>query len=382
MRALVLIFIGVFFSYFEILSQDLIYPEIEKELSNEQKEVFDKAVLILQKASGNENNADAIDWKYKNKRNSTKWELKTWEAKEQRIIAERNYQSAYSMISEVYSSIITKSIYRTEAEKQKALSLNESAKEQHKSAAEILSKHKDISKLTMANTNYELLIASLEKSHNLKLNGIRDQISALDIYRVGIEKEADEEDLAAWEKAENINTVSAYHEYLNNNPRGKYMSKANDKIRALEKRTNDIAYNKKTNSNYNPRRNHDRKNAKNNKNLNNSNTDNIKNNETKLNKTNANTYSTKLSNSKLIFKVQIAASKSVISDWTLMHKAPGADLIEEYRTSTWIKYMVGKFGTYHEAAKYRDKLRSTAPDAFIVVFEKGKPIAVTEQMKL
>ena len=58
------------------------------------------------------------------------------------------------------------------------------------------------------------------------------------------------------------------------------------------------------------------------------------------------------------------------------------DLIEKNKTKIWSKYMVGSFKTYKNAADYRDKLRNTAPGAFIVVFEKGKQVSITEQMKM
>ena len=379
MRTLILIFVIILSPLSIVNSQEIIYPEIEKELNEEQRTQFDNAIKFLQKASGNENTADAIDYKYRKKRNSPKWELKTWEAKEQRIIAERNYQQAYAMISAVYTELINNSEYETIQDKTKAHSLNTEAEEQFKAAGEILSKFQDLSKISMANTNYEMLQTELKKSHELKITGIQDQITALKINREKVDLRIDEQDLAAWEKAISENTVASYHEYLNNNPRGKYASKANKRIRMLETSTKDIAENKKISSKNNPKRNLK---ANNNTSTDNKNTstetDNANND---LNKANHNNYSTN-KNEELVFKVQIAASKTALTDWILMHKAPDAKLIEEYRTSSWIKYMVGSFKTYHDAASYRNKLKSTSPDAFIVVFEKGKQVAVTEQMKM
>ena len=377
-------------------AQEILYSNIEKELSDAQKKIIDDAILILQKASGNENNADAIDYKYRKKRNTSKWELKTWEAKEQRILAEKNYQKAYSMISEVYSSLINGSNYDNKLQKKQALNLDTEAKEQFDAANEILAGYQDLSKLPMANTNYDLLRNDLKKSHELKIYGLQNQIEALKIKREKVSKKIDQRDLVAWERAITENTVASYHEYLNNNPGGKYAAKANDRIRQLEKEAKTIAENNKSNTKYNPRRNNETSNTKTtqeNKTTNNKSTSNntsVSENtfsENKINPTvnnnnnnNTSNYSSG-KNEELIFKVQIAASKTTISDWTLMHKAPNAELIEEYRSSTWIKYMVGSFKTYQEAATYRNKLKSTAPGAFIVVFEKGKQVAITEQMK-
>ncbi len=375
MRTLMLTFLIVLFPLSIVFSQEIIYPEIEKELSEEQKSIFDEAVKFLQKATGNENNADAIDYKYRKKRNSSKWELKTWEAKEQRVLAERNYQQAYSMLSGVYSTIIKNSEYETDEDKSRALKLDKEATEQFDAADEILIKFQDLSKISMANTNYEMLQTELKKSHELKINGIQDQITALKINHEQVDSHVDEQDLAAWEKAVSENTVASYHEYLNNNPHGNYAPKANKIIRKLEKTNNYVAENNETNTNNtNPRRN-----LENNNNTNTSTETN--NNENNLSETNTNNFSP-TNSEELVFKVQIAASKTTLSDWILMHKAPGADLIEEYRSSTWIKYMVGSFSTYQDAAEYRNNLKNTAPDAFIVVFEKGKQVAVTEQMKM
>jgi hypothetical protein len=373
MRRLIISILTVLFSISIVHSQEIIYTKIEKELSKDQKSAFDKAIMFLQKASGNENNADAIDYKYRKKRNSPKWELKTWEAKEQRIIAERNYQEAYSLLSQVYSSVIKNSKYESIQDKTKAHGLDNQAAEQFKAAKDILSKFQDVSKRAMENTNYEMLQNELKTSHDLKIDGIQNQIAALKINHEKANKRIDKQDLAAWKKAVSENTVASYHEYLNNNPSGKYMTKANKMIRALEVNDKNVAKNKNTNSNNNPRRNYETNN--------NATTKKINNTKANSNERNTNNYSSS-NTEELVFKVQIAASKTILSDWILMNKAPNANSFDEYRSSTWIKYMVGKFKTYQEAAVYRDKLKNTAPDAFIVVFEKGKQVAVTEQMKM
>ncbi|NJO91419.1 MAG: hypothetical protein HC831_22505 [Chloroflexia bacterium] len=152
------------------------------------------------------------------------------------------------------------------------------------------------------------------------------------------------------------------------------MTNANERIRSLEINEKNVADdNKRTNTKNNPRRNFETNNNVSTE------TNNV---ETELNENNANNNYSSTNTEELVFKVQIAASKTTLSDWILAHKAPGAKAIDEYRTSTWIKYMIGNFKTYQDAAEYRDKLINTAPDAFIVVFEKGKQIAVTEQMKM
>ena len=76
----------------KLVAQELFYSKIEPILTEEQKVQLDKAVKLLQKASGNENNADAIERKYEKfekKSNKSDWNKKTWEAKQQRILAEK-----------------------------------------------------------------------------------------------------------------------------------------------------------------------------------------------------------------------------------------------------------------------------------------------------
>jgi hypothetical protein len=372
MKRLILFVCILLISYaFQTKAQDIFYPEIESLLSPNQKLELEKAINILLKARGNENNANDIERKYSKLRKKGKqeaWILKTWEAKQQRIMAEKNYKKAYETISSVYSEIIVNGKYPSAADKTEALELDKSAKSYFEEGDNFLSKLSDDSKETMENTPNEDVESTLHQSHTSKLSGIGQQILAMQkIIGVGSggkeEITAKSNDDLAWEKAKTANNIDAYYEYLNSNPRGRHMSEANELINNIEKELNnsDVALN-------------DPKNKTNNKN-NNGNNNNPRYNE--KNKTGNNNFP----KGSLIFKVQIAAAVSEISQWMLNAKAPGIKNIETVKSGIWVKYLVGTFGSYNEAANYRDELRSHAPDAFIVVFKNGDQVPVTQEMK-
>ncbi|MEN8121233.1 MAG: hypothetical protein ABFS35_12840 [Bacteroidota bacterium] len=329
-----------------LASQDLFLPEIEPVLNVEQKVQFEKAVRLLQKASGNVNNAESIERKYSkrgNKGYKRRWEKKTWEAKQHRILAGKNYNSAYKMLSDLYSTLITSASYPSPADKTKALSLNDDASGNFEEANAKLAQIDDISKEQMKLTKYEDCKNNLKGINNLQIEAIRYQISAMEIFLNGGAIYSDEsEDNLAWEQAQEENIIDSYHKYLSDNPRGKHMFEANNKIRELEKENgysdNDVV----TTDNKDYKNTNDRE---------------------------------------LVFKVQIAASKVTLTDWFISAKAPEEENVESVYIDNWNKYMVGSFSSYHEAAKYRDMLRSTAPDAFIVVFKDNIQIQVTKEMK-
>jgi hypothetical protein len=344
-------------------AQDIFHPEIEPLLSPNQKQDLEKAVNILLKARGNENNAFDIERKYsklRNKGNNEKWVAKTWEAKQQRILAEKNYKNAYNTISKVYSDLISNGTYQNNESKMEALSFEKQAKSKFSDAEGILGQYTEATKETLEKTSNDIVDSTLRESHTLKLTAIELQIAALDKI-VGVKNQTGQknDDELAWEKAKKTNTISSYYEYLNSNPRGNHMLDANNLISKIEQADskNEIAENN-ANKNKNPRYNTD-------------------NNQNKLNNNKTNTIK-----GNLIFRVQIAAAKTEISDWMLSVKAPGIKNIEKFEAEGWIKYMVGEFGSYNEAAEYRNELRSHVPDAFIVVFNEGKQIQVTNEMKM
>ncbi len=293
-------------------SQDLFYPGIMHTLNSEQDTKLDDAVKLLQKASGNENNANAIDRKYarfEKKSNKKDWNKKTWEAKQQRILAEMNYQKAYRMIFDLYSEILTNGTYATTYDKTEAISLNDDASKKFEEADTYLAPFVNNSKEQLEVADYEGIKNNLNEIHHLHVNGINNQISALKIF-------------------------------------------INSRMKIIQKEEDDLVL-QETDKDHEP---YARTNTR-------------------------NVDVVEDTNQGLVFKVQIAASKVDLSEWLINQKAPNAGKIETLYIDNWNKYMVGEFNSYQEAAKYKNSLRSTAPDAFIVVFKSGNQIQVTNAMK-
>jgi len=376
-----------------INAQDIFFPEIEPLLTPESKAQLEKAVNILLKARGNENNANDIERKYARlKKKETTWMQKTWEAKLQRIMAENNYKSAYETISSVYSDLITNGKYKSAAEKEEAISLDNEAKEKFEESNGLLEKLPEQTKESMEQVPNSQIEETLSSAHALKLSGIGQQIIALQKI-AGVKAEetiSKSDDDLAWEEAKKANTIDAYYNYLNNNPRGRHMHDANELINKIEKEssTGDLAVTNTDNGVDNPENNKDKdisiSTDNGNKSNSNKNNKNNANNSNKSDKT-KNKDNTNKSNfvptGNLVFKVQVAAAISEISDWMLNAKVPGNKKIDKVKSGIWFKYFVGEFNTYNEAADYRDELRSHAPDAFIVVFSNGTQTSITPAMK-
>ena len=325
----ILSFLLVFLISSNANSQDLFYSGVMHALNRDQEAQLEDAIKILQKASGNENNANAIEGKYaklEKKSNKKDWNKKTWEAKQQRILAEENYQIAYRKILNVYSDIIMHSIYATNDDKSEALSLNEAALSEFKDAEAKLNKFKNISKEELKINSYDEMKNDLFEIHYLQVNGIRSQISTMQKFMNKNMVVQNTEDELALEKSEKNTTIASNNDDLNDNIRDENVNKVNNKIYTQNDRDANI-------------------------------------------------------NRGLVFKVQIAASKVDLSDWFIKAKAPDAKNIEVLYLGDWNKYMVGEFDSYQEASKHRDLLRETAPDSFIVVFKSGTQIPVTDAMK-
>jgi hypothetical protein len=382
-RIIYLICMTVFSLSFEVKAQDIFLPEIEPLLSPMQKQELEKAVNILLKARGNENNANDIESKYsklKKKGKEKSWIEKTWEAKQQRIMAEKNYKLAYQNISAVYAQLIKSGKYATDADKEEAISLDKDSQTKFVDSDQIFSKLPEQTKEALEIAPNDEIEKTLANSHSMKLSAIRQQIIALQkIVGVG-EKEAisKTDDDLAWETAKSANTIDAYYNYLNENPRGRHMHDANELINQIEKgesgnevASSDVKNGVNNSKNINPKNNKD--NSKDN--------GNNSNNKNPKDKNKTNTANTNSIVGDLVFKVQIAAATTEISEWMLNAKAPGTKDIQMLKSGVWYKYLAGSFNTYSEAASLRDELRSNVPDAFIVVLNKGKQIPITEKMK-
>lgn len=315
-------------------AQSLTYSSAESLLNSEQTKILEKAEKYITKAESKISKAEAIEKKYaKKKKKKKKYNKKTWEAKKFRIQAEKDYLKAYQDASAVYSEIIVGTTYYDDNDKSEAHSLNDDAVSLIEGADKKMSNYnkkigdnKYLKKLSFSSLN-----SAISSARGSKKSAYSKQTEALDIVlNQGRKKEQDEKDNRAWASAQNINTIASYQDYIDNFSSGKYVSKARQMIRQLQ---------------------------------------------AELNK--------KPIVSDYVFKVQIAASRSALPKYELASKYSNTSEIEKEYSGGFYKYRVKSFSTYSQAAAFRDQLlRSTVPDAFVVVYDKsGNQLEVSDEMK-
>ncbi len=316
-------------------AQSLTYSSAENLLSSEQKSVLDKAEKFISKANANISKAEAIEKKYskkKKKKKKKKYEKKTWEAKKFRILAEKSFLKAYQDAYSTYSELIAGATYFDDNDKLKtqrlsdeAASLLQEANDKMLPFNKKVSKKSDLKKLSSSKLN-----SAISDARGKKESAFSKLKTALDVViSQQAKKEETEKDERAWTSAKNINTITSYQDYVKNFPFGKYANEARQIIAKLKA---ELANSAK--SNY-------------------------------------------------LFKVQIAASEVDLPDYELASRYPDVSEIEKEYSDGFYKYRVKSFSVYSKAAAFRDELiRTTVPDAFIVVFDKsGTQIEVTEEMK-
>jgi hypothetical protein len=75
----------------------------------------------------------------------------------------------------------------------------------------------------------------------------------------------------------------------------------------------------------------------------------------------------------IIYRVQIAAHRSELTQRALSRIYYGNKNVSMINENGWFKYSVGDFSTYEEASKFRKS--SGIENSFVVAYRKGKPIA-------
>ncbi len=339
MKFIKILFIGLIFFLFSggVSGQELTYSAAEGLFNDSQKSLLVKAEKYVVKGDKKIKLAKAIEKKYaKKKKKKKKYDKKTWEAKKFRIQAEKDYLKGYQDATTVYSEIIVGAEFFDDRDHTESQALNNSAVSLIEDAEKKMSKlnksvgdSKALKKMSSSKVS-----STISSARAVKEDAIDKQKEALDlVLNQGKKKEAVERDNAAWENAQSINTIEAYEDYIDAFSSGKYVSNARSMIRQLKA---EIERNKQP-----------------------------------------------VVNSDYIFKVQIAASKTALPNYELKSKYSNTAEIEKEYVNYYYKYRVGSFPTYTQAAELRDKLlRSTAFDAFVVVFDKdGNQIEVSYDMK-
>ena len=338
MKFIKILFIGLIFFLFSggVFGQELTYSAAEGLFNDSQKSVLKKAEKYIVNGEKKIKQAEAIEKKNaKKKKKKKKYDKKTWEAKKFRIQAEKDYLKGYQNATTVYSEIIIAAEFFDDEDQTESQALNNSAVSLIEDADKKMSKlNKSVGdSKALKKMSYSKVNSTISSARGVKEDAIDKQKEALDlVLNQGKKKEAVERDNAAWENAQSTNTIEAYEDYIDAFPSGKYVSSARSMIRQLKA-------------------------------------------EEERNKQPV--------SSDYIFKVQIAASKTALPNYELKSKYSNTAEIEKEYVNYYYKYRVGSFPTYAQAAELRDKLlRSTAFDAFVVVFDKdGNQIEVSYDMK-
>jgi len=82
----------------------------------------------------------------------------------------------------------------------------------------------------------------------------------------------------------------------------------------------------------------------------------------------------------LCYRLQVATTSVPVPNPT--EKFSGKPDIFEYKDGSKYKYMIGRFSTLDEASAYKKTISAEYPDAFIVPFNNGKKISISEAKKL
>lgn len=82
----------------------------------------------------------------------------------------------------------------------------------------------------------------------------------------------------------------------------------------------------------------------------------------------------------LCYRLQVATTSAPVADPT--EKFKGKPDIFEYKDGNKYKYMIGKFATLAEATDFKKSISAEYPDAFIVPFNNGKKISMSDAKKL
>lgn len=354
MKLTKVLIVGIlFFLYSGItFGQELTYSAAEALLNDSQKAVLEKADKYLKKGEKKIASAEKIEAKYKKyldkknkakkakkkKKYQDKFDKKTIEARKIRIQAQKDYLKAYQDATSVYSQIIVGADYFDDGDRTEANALNNKAESLVESSEKKMAKYNKIigDKKKLKKTKASSISSAISDARSSQDDAYGKQKEAIDlVLNQKTKKEAAEKDDRAWSTAQNIHTISAYQDYIDNFPRGKHVSSARSNIRMLEAEKEKV-------------------------------------NEPVIN-----------TNSDYVFKVQIAASYTQLPNSELRAKYSKTEEIEKSRVGGRYKYWVGSFPTYSGAAALRDQLlTSTVFDAFVVVFDKsGNQLEVTDEMK-
>ena len=322
-------------------AQNLLFEVIKSEMSPAQLEEIEKAERGLSRISSYITKAEAIESEYSKFKNSSKkrhqrkYERKIWEAKKFRTTAENLRQKSYAAVVKVYSDLIESFDFYYENDESRALSLNEEA------LSEINNDEAESRRDYKKDVSHSSLLSNINSAQRAQEDALSKQFEAMGLYlEQNKKREADERDNAAWQKAKREHTISAYNAYIQDFPQGRYVRAAREEIAKLEELARI---------------------------------------EAEKNKNPESLYT---------FKVQIAASRTPISDQGIRAYYSDPSQVSSVYTEDYYKYRVGNFTDYASAHQFLETLMQSRTinypheEPFIVAFDKdGNQIEVSNDMK-
>jgi hypothetical protein len=334
-RILSVLLVAALFSTSDLKAQmsDL-YSFMDQYLSNDERDRITRAKSNFEKGKKLDADIQAEDSKTEKyfAKKAKKGEKKSVEAKTLRIKQGLNYESAYSLVYNVYADKVGSASFIYEEDESKVNRMIEEASAESADAARKIKPYKTVSpKDLKSNVVYSKLRNDLQNMVNSYESAIKKLIEA---YTIVVDqeqkKQLEEEEERVWQNALSENSILSFQNYLSEYPNGKYAQQAKSNIADLE------AIAKKEQADLKKR---------------------------------------SLAGN-LLFQVQIAASRVKLSKARLAQIYKAANEIEEKFQDNWYKYSVGSFKTYDEARAFRDKTRVRG--AFVIVFRDGKKIDITE----
>ncbi len=336
MTKLRVITFALFFVYalgLKAQSTDL-FAYMEEHLTSEETSAIDRAKSSLKKGDMLESKIKAEDRKnskYFKKKKKKKAEKKSYEAKKLRIQQAIYYEKAYLAIYNTYLDKVNACSFYYPDDKSKVEQLLSDADQNVSAYGSEISFYKRKNKKELKKTvAYLKLKNSLKSALDGYVSSINNLITAYSIYiDQDKKKKAEEEENRAWENAESDNTINSYRSYLNAYSDGLHSDEARRRIRKLEKIQEEAS--RKITGN-------------------------------------------------LIYRVQIAASRTPLPKWKLarIYRKTGAITKKHY--NDWYKYSIGAFQKYEQA---KDFLSNSVkvPGAFVVAYVDGEKIDIQAAIK-
>ncbi len=318
----------------------------DRTLIAKAKRDIQRADRFMQYAKKNYNQyRELLESKKKGKRN--KGEKKTVSGKKNLQNAAVYYDKGYQQLFEVYYNYIGNLKFQFPENQTKALELRDQAEAEFNQGQKLLKSVRNYQEKELKKkVRFKSFMKTVETGKEKELNAVKKLIEAINIYN-GEMKQLEilkKEDDRAWKEAVSKNTIEAYQNYLNKFPEGRHVSEARSKIEQLRSQP----------------------------------------------ETTDSTYIYQSSGVELIYRIQVAASRTPLTPAQVRKKTYtryGLDGLPTYqiRKDGYYKYYVGEYHTYNEASQAKMQIKSymKKTNPFVVGFYNGEPLSdINEAIRL